>query len=923
MMLVKNKKCFFSILLIISMLFGLATIYPRFSSAQNVPQNLAETTVTQEWMFPAGGSIVSAPIVAGGFVYAYSQDHEGNPAYVYCLDASTGAQVWVQNTKNPVFTPLTVTGGCVYGSAWNENPSETLDGVFCLNASTGNVIWTYANQNQSFGGSPVVSGGVVYVSGYNYTLSTDTNISLVYALNASTGKLLWQFQGPVGNRFGSVIDVGNDVYAASSVNQENGSSASAIYALSASNGTSLWAAEFAGSLEAMVETGNAVYASYDNFDLNGTAASGGILALDMSTGQTLWNQPINDPIGGPTIGTDAVFVFSGAGNVYALRASDGSMIWSFSSGVRLWTYPNAAAPLLVNGYLYVSNYNGVYCLSALNGAAAWTYKTDDYAFAPGGSGGASLATQPVYANGELYLGSGGPEFFSPWTWHNVYALDALTGVMLWNYTVPYNVWSAPTVVNRTLYVAAVFASSENPDFEGGGALYAFKETSSASTSTSSPNPTPGPRTPPPGAIIVPDDYATIQDAIDAAANGSIIFVRAGTYYAGSASGIVLDKPLTLIGEQPQTTIIQRTEYMYASSTLDITSDNVTVTGFTIASLANAMGIHIEASYTHEPSNCNITGNIISGGNVGIDTYGNYDPLLPFTWHQNILISQNKITGSHGQGIYVSSSNTTVSGNEIYGNSGDGVIVDSTVNVTIIGNDIEDNGAGATGPSEIGAGVNLRWFGPFYVYDNNITGNGYGVQFGEGAYNSTVFGNNVTNNYIGVNLLNFRIGGEASLGTGNVVFQNNLVGNSKQVVVDAALSYVPSGSYLNGTDSVAWDNGTVGNYWSNYSFKYPNASEVGNSDIGNTPYVIDANNVDHYPLMEAVNAYLISSSPTLSPSSSEPSPSSIPSHVASSSPSPSIPEFPSLTILLLVFVVAAVVSMKVRMKMQRVNPGELG
>jgi hypothetical protein len=57
----------------------------------------------------------------------------------------------------------------------------------------------------------------------------------------------------------------------------------------------------------------------------------------------------------------------------------------------------------------------------------------------------------------------------------------------------------------------------------------------------------------------------------------------------------------------------------------------------------------------------------------------------------------------------------------------------------------------------------------------------------------------------------------------------------------------------------WDNGAVGNYWSNYSRKYPNASEIGNSGIGDTPYIIerrilpslndpDAENVDYYPLM---------------------------------------------------------------------------
>jgi len=47
---------------------------------------------------------------------------------------------------------------------------------------------------------------------------------------------------------------------------------------------------------------------------------------------------------------------------------------------------------------------------------------------------------------------------------------------------------------------------------------------------------------------------------------------------------------------------------------------------------------------------------------------------------------------------------------------------------------------------------------------------------------------------------------------------------------------------------SWNNGSVGNYWSDYLTKYPNATQVGISGVWNTPYVIDANNIDHYPLM---------------------------------------------------------------------------
>ena len=55
----------------------------------------------------------------------------------------------------------------------------------------------------------------------------------------------------------------------------------------------------------------------------------------------------------------------------------------------------------------------------------------------------------------------------------------------------------------------------------------------------------------PTTIIVPDDYSTIQRAINAANPGDIVLVKNGTYH----EHIVINKTITLVGENPSDTII--------------------------------------------------------------------------------------------------------------------------------------------------------------------------------------------------------------------------------------------------------------------------------------------------------------------------------------------------------------------------------
>ena len=110
--------------------------------------------------------------------------------------------------------------------------------------------------------------------------------------------------------------------------------------------------------------------------------------------------------------------------------------------------------------------------------------------------------------------------------------------------------------------------------------------------------------------------------------------------------------------------------------------------------------------------------------------------------------------------------------------------------------------------------------------NNVTANiDTGIYLQQSSDSNTLSGNNITNNHEGIELLYST--------SNNAIYDNNFINNTYQV------------DWYSSTN--VWDNGNVGNYWSDYLTRYPNATQVDNSGVWNTPYQIDDNNYDLYPL----------------------------------------------------------------------------
>ncbi|MGO8806557.1 MAG: NosD domain-containing protein [Candidatus Bathyarchaeia archaeon] len=324
-------------------------------------------------------------------------------------------------------------------------------------------------------------------------------------------------------------------------------------------------------------------------------------------------------------------------------------------------------------------------------------------------------------------------------------------------------------------------------------------------------------------LTVPEEYPTISAAVSQASAGDTVFVQSGVYH----ENVVIDKPLTLEGQNNTDTSIIGSGGSTPTAVLVLAADNVKVSGFTIESLNYSQTAMYAYGIWVEGDNCTITSNIVQNTYTGI-----FCSTQAYT-----TITQNTVKSSLKNGIcFYGGAENTVSDNNVIGNAVSGIEMRGYSDVISKNNIVSDYRG-------IGLGVSYS-----LVFGNNIESNTESGIFLAGSEN-IISANDIQGNKYGV-FVTLQLTAPLE----NRIYQNNFVNNINAWDNSSAMTEY-------------WDNGVKagGNYWSDYLTKYPDASQAGSSGFGNTPYVINTSNMDNYPLMTQLNtANLINPPKTINP-----------------------------------------------------------
>ncbi|MDH5266324.1 MAG: right-handed parallel beta-helix repeat-containing protein [Candidatus Bathyarchaeota archaeon] len=199
------------------------------------------------------------------------------------------------------------------------------------------------------------------------------------------------------------------------------------------------------------------------------------------------------------------------------------------------------------------------------------------------------------------------------------------------------------------------------------------------------------------------------------------------------------------------------------------------------------------------------------------------PVLGWRLSIDNKITGNMISKNYKDGITVWGGfmgNNIISNNTISNNGDDGIGLDATIDNTISGNKILNSN---------GVGIRLDRSSGNVIHNNDILENTLdGIRLDSSGHNVITHNRIWNNSDVGIYL---------SSSSDNIFHHNHVMCNRVQAEGDGVNT---------------WDNGEEGNYWGDYEERYPDAEERDSWGVWDTPYIINNDNIDRFPLMGRIS-----------------------------------------------------------------------
>lgn len=281
------------------------------------------------WSYKTGGKIFSTPAISNGKLVIGCTD-----GYIYCLDAKgekivniyktqnsrtvtyRGKLLWKVKAEKSVLPAPAIHKGIVYIGA--------SDGVFrALRLKDGSEMWRYSGIKGFVEAKAYVDNEGVYVGDWKNTF---------YAFNPKTGALLWTWTNKKLNRMLSPAAVWpvkshGKVFI---VTPER-----VVYALNAADGKELWSANGGREAIGLSSDGKAIYIKTMQDSVFAWSAVSDVAKRVWSSFAGYGYEIAPSPI---TTQDGLLFIPTDKGNIFALRESDGKVVWSYNFSIALINY---------------------------------------------------------------------------------------------------------------------------------------------------------------------------------------------------------------------------------------------------------------------------------------------------------------------------------------------------------------------------------------------------------------------------------------------------------------------------------------------------------------------------------------------------------------------------------------------------------